>query len=78
MTKEELIEVAKKAYFKGSKKLPLMYATEDGNFFYPEAMSYGKSHSKNTGLELLIIENPLCLPQEEKEKPKKVKKPKKK
>ena len=58
MTKEQLLDIANKSYFKRSPELRLMYATADGNFFFPEKAHYGRAHAKASGVELLMIENP--------------------
>ena len=67
MTKEELLEIAEKSYFKRNPELRLMYATADGNFFFPDKAHYGRSHSRSTGFELLMIENPAFAVEEAKE-----------
>jgi hypothetical protein len=67
MTKEELLEIAEKSYFKRDPELRLMYATADGNFFFPAKAHYGRAHARATGFELLMIENPAYAVEEEKE-----------
>jgi len=44
-TKEQLIE--KGQHFFDNPKVKKMFATEDGNFFYPENPSYCFSHAKD-------------------------------
>lgn len=41
-------------YFKEGRDY--MYATEDGNFFYPEHKSYALNHERNTGSKLHKVE----------------------
>ena len=67
MTKEELLDIANKSYFKRNPELRLMYATADGNFFFPEKAHYGRSHARSTGFELMMIENPAFAEMEVKE-----------
>ena len=72
MTKEQLLDIANKSYFKRSPELRLMYATADGNFFFPEKAHYGRAHAKASGFKLLMIENPAFAEKKEEEKPAKV------
>lgn len=53
MTIEQLNKLAQ-VYFKKGEKV--MYATEDGNFFYESHKAYGDAHSRQTKLKLHKIE----------------------
>lgn len=50
-TKEQLIERAA-PYF---EKYDSMYATSDGNYFYPHAKHYADSHAKEKELQLYLV-----------------------
>lgn len=53
MTKQELIKIG--AHYFDKKDVKVMYATEDGNFFYEESKNFGDSHAKTKNIELFII-----------------------
>lgn len=46
-TLEELQKTAEALYFAKNPDLQAMLATEDGNFFYPNAVGHAKHHAKN-------------------------------
>jgi len=69
MTLEQLQEIAVNSYFKRDKELRLIYATADGNFFYPEQAKHGRNHAAKLNQELLMIENPAFAEPKEEKKP---------
>lgn len=53
-SKQELIELSK-PYFESKPMLPIMYATSDNQFFYPESKSYAEAHARCNEVELFLI-----------------------
>lgn len=53
MTKKELVKIG--AHYFDNKDVKVMYATEDGNFFYEKSKSFGDSHAKTKNIELFTI-----------------------
>lgn len=51
--KTQLIERAK--HYFDNKKVKVMYATPDGNFFHENAKSYADSHARSNELEVIAI-----------------------
>ncbi len=54
-TQKELAEIAKKAFFAKNPNLPYMFATQDGNFFYPDFYNAANSHASVCGGQVMII-----------------------
>jgi hypothetical protein len=52
-SKKQLYEIAKNAYFDKLPGLAFMYATEDGNFFYPGNFNAAVSHAKGKKLHTI-------------------------
>lgn len=76
----DLTQLEKRAeqYFK--KDVDVMYATEDGNFFYPEHKAFAEAHSSQQKVKLHKIEKPSGKSNkaaEKKESPKASKEPEK-
>jgi hypothetical protein len=52
-TISELQDIANKLYFTSNSDVDTMLATEDGNFFYPEASNHAIAHAKNSKVHIV-------------------------
>ena len=57
-TNEELAEKSV-GFFLKDLDLDFIFATEDGQFFYPHAEKHAKNHSSNARVKMLKIERPI-------------------
>ena len=53
-SRQELI-IRAKPYFEGKNKVKVMFATEDGNFFYEAGEHFADSHSRDNKLKKFRI-----------------------
>jgi len=52
--RKKIVDMSK-PYFENDKELTVMYATNDGNFFYPKAKGACEFHARNNELEIFEI-----------------------